>query len=464
VADKGARPDQLARHGLLYAVGVGVQGLATLLVIPVATRLLGPVQYGHVAVGLSIIQIGAVVAVVGLPAAITRAYFDPGDGLLRARAMMGLIVGAGLLVAVGALVLRPVLGDVISLSVAAVGAATLVVGAQAVLRAQGRPVIFMITAIGSTVGAHLIGLGAASIDATAEAYLGGYLVGAAVTAAYALVVVPPALPWRVPGAVSEGVRIAAPVVPHTAALLVLNSADPLILVRLLGPADAGRYQVAMMLGVAPLAVLSGINNAWAPAIMGARDEDRWPFLARTVRPILGVSAVCALGVALLAPLAVQLLAPPEYGHDVLARLAQVIALCALSQVIYLGACSVIFQEKRTTFLAITTPVAALVFVGLSVVLVSSFGLLGMAIAKVIGFAALAVGTLVAAGRLVRIPWQAATWVPIICTAVLGVLVLQLVPSTNLAVWLQAGAAVVLGLAFVGQLARTGLPVHAPADS
>jgi hypothetical protein len=174
--------------------------------------------------------------------------------------------------------------------------------------------------------------------------------------------------------------------------------------------------------------------------------------------------VCTLGVALLAPLAVRLLSPAAYGHELLAQLAQVIALCALSQVIYLGASSVIFNEKRTSSLAITTPLAALVFVGTSILLVSSFGLVGMAIAKVIGFAALALGTVVAAGRLARIPWEAGKWVPVIAVAVLGVLALQLVPASDLAIWLQAGAAVVLGLFFIGRLARTGLPVHAPADS
>jgi O-antigen/teichoic acid export membrane protein len=237
----------------------------------------------------------------------------------------------------------------------------------------------------------------------------------------------------------------------------------LILVRLLDPADAGRYQVAMMLGMAPLAVLSGINNAWAPAIMGAREDERWPFLARTVRPILWVAAVCTLGIALLAPLAVRLLAPPEYGYDVLAQLAQVIALCALCQVLYLAGTSVIFDQKRTTFLAITTPLAALLFVAVSIPLVAFFGLLGMAVAKVLGFAALALGTLVAAGRLVRIPWQAWKWLPVVGVAVAGVLVLQVLPATDLTVWLQAGAAVVLGLAFAGQLVRSGLPVHAPVD-
>ncbi|MGZ4507541.1 MAG: lipopolysaccharide biosynthesis protein [Blastococcus sp.] len=454
---------QIARHGLLYTVGVLVQGLATLLVIPLATRLLGPEQYGHVAVGLSIIQIGAVLAVAGLPAAITRAYFEPGDGLVRARAMMGLTVGMGLIVMAAALLLEPVTGAVISLSVASVGATTLVSGGQAVLRAQGRPVLFMLMAIGSTVGAHLIGLGAARFDRTANTYLTGYLVGAMLSAVLVLVIVPPVRPWRVPGAVGEGLRIALPVLPHSVGMIVLNSGDPLIVSRLLDPAQAGRYQVAMMLGIAPLAVLSGINNAWAPAIMGAPSEDRWALLARTVRPILWVAVVCALGVALLAPLAVHVLAPPSYGHRLLAQLAQIMSLCALSQVIYLGASSVIFNQKRTTALAITTPLATLLFVGISIPLVTWLGLPGMAIAKVIGFAALACATVFAAGRLAHVPWHATTWLPVMSVGLLGVLVLQFVPSSGAALWLQAGAAAVLGLVFAVRLARSGMHVGAAVD-
>jgi O-antigen/teichoic acid export membrane protein len=463
MADKRVAPHQLARHGLLYTVGVVVQGAATLIVIPFVTRLLGTVEYGHVAVGLSIIQIGAVFAVAGLPVAITRAYFDPGDGPLRARAMLGFVVGMGLVVTAAALLLRPVLGDVIALSVAAVGAMTLVVGGQAVLRAQGRPVVFMVTAIGSTVGAHLIGLGAASLDRSAGAYLTGYFVGAALTAILAMVLTPPTLPWRVPGAMAEGLRIALPVLPHTAAILIINSADPLIVSRLLGPGEAGRYQVAMMLGIAPLAVLSGINNAWSPAIMGAPDADRWTFLARTVRPILWVATACTLGLALLAPLAVHVLAGPEFGYTTLAQLVQVIALTAPPQVIYLGAASVIFNQKRTTPLAFSTPLAAALFVGLSIPLVTTFGLQGMAVAKVLGFAGLAVATLIAAGRVASVPWQAGRWVPIMGAALVGVVVLQFVPATATAVWLQAGAAVVLGLVFVGLFARLGIPRGAPAE-
>ncbi|HEV7189347.1 MAG TPA: lipopolysaccharide biosynthesis protein [Blastococcus sp.] len=453
---------RLARHGALYTVGVVAQGIATLVVIPFVTRLLGPAEYGHVAVGLSIIQIGAVFAVAGLPVAITRAYFDPGDGPLRARAMLGFVVGMGLVVTAAALLLQPVLGDVVSLSVAAVGAMTLVVSGQAVLRAQGRPFVFMITAIGSTAGAHLVGLGAASLHRTASAYLAGYLVGAGLTAVLAMAITPPVLPWRVHAAMREGITIALPVLPHTAAILIINAADPLIISRLLGESQAGRYQVAMMLGIAPLAVLSGINNAWSPAIMGAPEEDRWSFLARTTRPIMWVATVCTLGLALLAPLAVHVLAPASFGYDAMTQLVQVIALCAPLQVIYLGAASVIFNQKRTTPLAFSTPLAAAVFVGLSIPLVHILGLLGMSVAKVVGFAALSLATVVAAGRVADVPWKASRWVPIIGTALVAVVALQFVPSSAEAIWLQAGAAVVLGLAFLGTVARLGLPRGAPA--
>lgn len=85
---------------MLYTVGVVVQGTATVLVLPFVTRLLGVQEYGKVAVGLAIIQVGAVFAAAGLPAAITRAHFDLRGGPQRARAMTGMAAGLGVGVAV----------------------------------------------------------------------------------------------------------------------------------------------------------------------------------------------------------------------------------------------------------------------------------------------------------------------------------------------------------------------------
>jgi hypothetical protein len=87
----------------------------------------------------------------------------------------------------------------------------------------------------------------------------------------------------------------------------------------------------------------------------------------------------------------------------------------------------------------------------------------MAIAKVIGFAALACATVIAAARLVHVPWHAATWVPIMSVALLGVLVLQFVPSSGPALWLEAGAAAVLGLVFAARLAHSGVHLETAVD-
>jgi O-antigen/teichoic acid export membrane protein len=175
-----------------------------------------------------------------------------------------------------------------------------------------------------------------------------------------------------------------------------------------------------------------------------------------MRPIMWVAVICTVGLGLLAPLVVHVLAPADFGYRALARLIQIIALCAPAQVVYLGAASVIFNQKRTTPLAFSTPIAAALFVGMAVPLVSHFGVLGMAIAKVAGFALLAVATMVAAGRVADVPWRPSGWAPVIGVAVVGVLVLLVVPASAAAVWAQAGAAVLLGLAFAARIARMGI--------
>jgi O-antigen/teichoic acid export membrane protein len=449
-----ASPLKLARHGTLYTIGVAVQGLATLMVLPFVTRILGAAEYGPVALGLSIIQVGAALTIAGLPIAITRVHFDPGDGPARSRALVGLVVGISVVVVTAALLLVPAVGVTIALPVATVGAVALVVAGQALLRARGRPLLFVLTAMGSTVGAHAVALVAtALVDRTSTVYLAGYLVGAVVTAAATMVIAPPLLPWRVPGAMAEGLRIALPVLPHAAAILVLFSADPLIVTALLGVTDAGRYQVAMMLGMATLALLNGINNAWAPAIMSADAEDRWAFLARTVRPILMVGAVGSLGLALIAPIAVRVLAPSEFGHGDLAEVAQIISLCALPQAIYLGASAVLFNEKRTTLLAVSTPIAVGIYVVVAVVLVGQLGLLGMALAKLIGFVVLAVATLVVGRRAAHVPWRPARWLPVVGLTAGCVFALRFVPVTATALWVQAACAAALGAVFLTWLAR-----------
>ena len=59
-------------RGLLYTVGTAAPVLSNAIITPFVTRLLGPHDYGVVATALVVIQVGMIIAGLGMGAAITR--------------------------------------------------------------------------------------------------------------------------------------------------------------------------------------------------------------------------------------------------------------------------------------------------------------------------------------------------------------------------------------------------------
>ena len=101
----------------------------------------------------------------------------------------------------------------------------------------------------------------------------GLLIGQGLGAAIGMLVVRPR--WR-------GIRnlqVAAgalafslPMVPHMMAGLVLNLGDRLVVLRYLGQAAVGRYQIAYNAAGIIILLLSVLNQAWEPTIYAAKDE------------------------------------------------------------------------------------------------------------------------------------------------------------------------------------------------
>ncbi len=49
----------MVRHSAVYVGGTALQGLGVLIILPFATRLLGPAEFGRVAAGLVVVQCSA---------------------------------------------------------------------------------------------------------------------------------------------------------------------------------------------------------------------------------------------------------------------------------------------------------------------------------------------------------------------------------------------------------------------
>lgn len=393
----------------LYLLGSAVQGLAAVLVQPFSIRLFGGVRapgWEATAFAIAVMQIGLVAFSAGFPLAITRAWLEPGDGPRKARAINGFnvllaAVGAGLGVVVAGLAGA---SGSLMLSVWSMGALAVVVAAQAQLRAQDRPLVFVALAAGSSLLAHLLGLvSILLLGATAEHFMAGFAVSTTLTALAGILCTRPSLPGRAPDAVRTAVRAALPLLPHSLAIVLLMQGDSMLLKRLASPGETGVYLAASVFALGPVAVIAGLNNSWSATVLRASHEDDESF-SRVSAATLRTASLLGTGMAVLgavfAPLGVLVIAQGNPGTT---RVAVVLPLVGVGYALYIVATNVLFGRLRTRMFSWITPSVVVVAAAAAWWPAAHDDLIAVAWTKVLAFVLLGLCYCLAARREVRLP-------------------------------------------------------------
>jgi O-antigen/teichoic acid export membrane protein len=351
---------------MLYLFGSLIQGLGLLLIQPFAIRLLDPVQWGLVSTSVVAIQVVVVLISAGLPLAITRLWFDRANGQSRSRGMYGFLALAALMLGAGAALVVAFVslqsdGRVAWPSVMAmlaIGFLGSVLGAQAVLRAQNRPLAFVALSLVSSVAANLAGLGAILLtSANATSYLVAYTVAVATAAALALVLVQPKAPWQVHGVLRESAGIALPLLPHTGALMLLTQGAVLMLAFLNGAVSAGQFGAVLIFALGPLTLLNALNNAWSTRLMEASAAE----LPGLIRSVATEALLASAAIGLLASAAASagsIILTPSPAE--LAPVARILPLVSIGYGLFLIAANVVYILAKTRSMAYTTPLVLVV--------------------------------------------------------------------------------------------------------
>jgi O-antigen/teichoic acid export membrane protein len=455
-------PDGATRHlfgrGSLYTIALATQLSAAILVLPLITRLLSPVEFGTAATSIVVIQLGVVVAAAGIPAAITRFFFTAG-GAQEARALILGTAVTALVIAVIAELTGPVWSNVFSeltygtplrIAVWTMVPFAVVQACQALLRAQDRPAAFVVVAGTAALGGQLTGLVAVwQFTGGAAGYLGGIGAGYAVAAVLGMTFTAPSgRGLRDLSLLKRAFVYGLPTVTHSLALYVLNAGDRVVVERLLGLREVGRYHIAYLIGSLGILLLGALNNAWAPIIYGAPSEHRWRVLRETTGAVYRSGAVVAGGLAIAAPIALRLFAPPGYDPLALSQVVAVTALSVLPYIGYLSAAHILFHEGKTGVFAWITPVVAGVNVGLNFALVPHLGLIGASLATVVSYGLLAIGIRAAARRVVRVDWPTRSIVLAVGLALFLAGAGALLPYSELGLWIRGGIGGLLVLVLV----------------
>lgn len=391
----------LTKGVAIYGTGDALIQVVNVLLVPVYVKggYLGPVDYGALAVILSIETFTKVISRLGVDGAYMREYHDRmANGTLTrltSTLLLAVLGFNGVLAAVGIAVSWSLAGWLLE-GTQYVSALQLMFLNSALIsatfipfhlmRLRDQPIRFSAFTFSRSVGTvilrivFVIGLG--------WGVTGMYAADLAVT----LILVP--LLWR--GFTSlvrfefsradlrEALKFGLPRVPHGLAQQALDAGNKLLLNAYLPLRQVGVYQNGVTLGTAIRFFTSAFETAWAPFYYAtSRRDDARAILAKMTTYGVAVLVLLAAVTIAVAEDAVLVLLSPEWIEA--ARVIPFIAVGLACQGVYLLTSIGLNLMNRTAYYPVTTFAALAVGLGSGVWLMPAYGLIGAAIAFMLSF-------------------------------------------------------------------------------
>ncbi|WP_369130480.1 lipopolysaccharide biosynthesis protein [Modestobacter roseus] len=399
-ATPGAPPAEgqsLFGRGLLYVAVWSLQLVGAIVVYPVLAHLVPAAEFGWLASAVALGQVLVVLATVGFDQAVILLRAETGSDR-PAQALVAIGVGVAAVVtlvgAATATLWRGELGfdgagSLVLLTLCWTVPAVGVVLISVLLLSQDRLRAFTVVNLLYGVGAQLAGTALLLLTGTrtAATYAVGHLAALVATLLLGVWLVRPR--WRgvADAALARrALRLGAPLMVSSLAVYVLNAGDRLVIQRVLGAPEVGRYQIAYNVGNVAIILLGLASMAWAPQIAAVRDEvQRWALIGRSRDALLRLMLPALLGLTLGAPLALTVAAPESFRPDELLVVAFLVAAAAFPVLIGNASARALITLEETRGLAVAALSAAGLNVALNLLLLPVWGLAGAAVATIVSF-------------------------------------------------------------------------------
>ncbi len=284
----------------------------------------------------------------------------------------------------------------------------------------------------------------------------GYAVSAVVVAAVVTPLLAARVDRRVRGRlIGPMLAFGVPLIASGIAARFLNLGDRFLILHFLGPEANAVYEWAARFGgVVNTFLVQSFVLAFTVLGMKALDETGAPDLHRqSFRHFAALAGWVVLGLTLfVADVSRALSADPAYVQT--EGLVLLIAAGFAFYGLYYVVVNVLYAAGRTRAVAVSVGSAALLNLGLNLVLIPAIGLAGAALATLVAYAALAVGTarLAQGSTPIRYPWRALVAVG----ALVAALWLLGRPSATWALWPRLAVRVGLALAYLPGLFALGV--------
>jgi O-antigen/teichoic acid export membrane protein len=388
-------------RGLLYVAITSLPLVTATVISPVLAHLLGPEQFGLLASAIALHQVVMAVALLGVDQALILVRAESGsDRPARMLITAGTMLALAITVMVGSTV--ALWSDLIgfgsahSLAIATIGwtvPTTFLQLGLALLMAQDRLRSFAVVSTMLSVGSQVFGLVFLLLgNRVSDVFAWGGLTGRLLAMVLCLFLVRPLWYSRGDWTVIRGAfALGLPIALGAISSFVLNSGDRLVIQSLLGPAEAGRYQIAYTIGFEAITVFCYTGAAWAARFAAIRDDaQRWSLLGQARDHLYELLAPALLAVNLIAPLALRVLAPESFRPEGLLLVVFLVSLAGVPSIAILGSTRALITQRRTKPIALAAGVAAAGNLALNFVLVPTLGLAGAAVATAVAFSVQAV--------------------------------------------------------------------------
>ena len=410
---------RLAKHSAIYGLGAVVSRLIGVFLLPVVTRYLTRAELGAVDTLIALSIVLVIVFRAGISMAFFRYYFDAEDDAGRTR-----VVRTSFWYTMAAATTALLLGCLLAPQISEwlfsthshadlVRAAFVLLWAQmnyeqltSLFRVEERSVAFVAATLANvliTVGSTILLV--AVWDKGALGVLVGNFTGTLVVYFVLLAYRRYQLGLEFDRPLFRQMqRFGLPLVPSGLAIWAIDFADRFFLLKLKNAAEVGLYSVGVRISTAILLLLIALRTAWPAFAYSIKEDDEAKrTYAFVLTYVLFVSSWVALTLSLLAPWLVRLLTTPAFYGG-----ARVVPLLVFGATAFIGfnVMSIgIGRAKATQFNWVVTGAAAVIAVGLNLILIPPYGMMGAAASTLVAYTVMFLGMTVRAQQVFPVPYQ-----------------------------------------------------------
>jgi len=390
---------RIGKHGFLYSATGFLQKGVSFFLLPLYTHFLTPNDYGILSVVTSLNGFLSLLIMLSLHGAVSRYYFEYKDTPKELARFWGTLVTfvgslgffiSFFLLTVGAVLLKPLLGNIAFWPYIALGISTLMFQplcqmVTVMLQTQEKSKWvslytfsqFLVTLLLTISFVVLLKWDASGpLTATLCMQILAFIV--------AFVYLSKTIKWGIHWPyLKEALSYSGPLIPHSVAGHLLVFSDRLIINRLLNAAATGLFNISYMFGSIVSIFADSINQAYVPVMMDTYKKNNpaeLHQLKKMAEVILGFYCVLGCGIAFFSKELILLMTTRSFFESAI-YVPIIVFNYVLTGLYYLWVNPLFFDKSGVKYIPVATGIGAALNIGLNIVLILKWGLIGAAFAS-----------------------------------------------------------------------------------